>query len=311
MTNRVFKIGTRRSPLAMVQANMLKGALEKAHPEIVFELVPLKSNADWKPEKGEHHLSETLGGKGQFATEIENALLKGDVDCGVHSLKDMASFLPNGLEINHYLPRADARDVLISGKYKSITDFTVGCVVGTCSLRRQAIALSHNSDISIVPFRGNVQTRLDKLNDGQVDATFLAKAGLDRLGVSVDIAHVLEPEEMLPACGQGIVCMETRQGDDEANQILKSISCEATAYCAIAEREVLKILDGSCHTPISAYALLEDGDLYLRALVASEDGRQVFHDEHRAPVTSREEAFLIGQKVGDRLKEKVPPELLE
>lgn len=306
-----IRIGTRRSPLAMVQAEMLKKALSAAHPEIEFEIVPMKSDADWKPAEGEKPLSENLGGKGQFATEIEDAIIKGVVDCGVHSLKDMSSFLPETLEINHYLPRADARDVLISVKHNTIKDLSAGCVVGTCSLRRSSLLLSHNKDIKVVPFRGNVQTRLDKLNEGQVDATLLAKAGLDRLGIEIEHAHVIEPEDMLPACGQGIVCIETRKGDKRVQDIMAAINCKKTAYCATAEREVLKILDGSCHTPIGAYAIIEDGSLYLRALVASEDGQTVIRDEHRGNVHNIEEARAIGQIVGQRLKQDVPQEMLE
>lgn len=306
-----IRIGTRRSPLAMVQAEMVQAALFAAHPQINFEIVPMISQADWKPAEGEKPLSENLGGKGQFASEIEDAIVTGRVDCGVHSLKDMSSFLPETLEINHYLPRADARDVLISVKHNTIKDLSAGCVVGTCSLRRSSLLLSHNPDIKIVPFRGNVQTRLDKLYEGQVDATLLAKAGLDRLGIHIDHARVIEPEDMLPACGQGIVCIETRKGDVRVQGIMAAINCEKTAYCAVAEREILKILDGSCHTPIGAYAIMDGGMLYLRALVASQDGQIIFRQEHRGAVHSSEEARAIGQIVGQRLKQDVPQDMLE
>jgi len=186
-----------------------------------------------------------------------------------------------------------------------------GCVVGTCSLRRASLVLSHNSTVEIVPFRGNVQTRLDKVREGKVDATLLAKAGLDRLGLDVPEAHIIEPEDMLPACGQGIVCIETREGDTHTQRLLDAISCIPTSYCAIAEREILRMLDGSCHTPIGAYAVLEGNRLYLRGLVASNDGREIYRDEYRAKVTNTDEALAVGQIVGQRLKDVVPEGFLE
>ena len=223
----------------------------------------------------------------------------------------MASFLPEDLVLSHVLPRADARDVLISVKHSSITDLTAGCVVGTCSLRRASLSLSINPNIKIVPFRGNVETRLQKVRDGQVAATLLAKAGLDRLGLDVKEAHVIEPEDMLPACGQGIVCLEIRVGDDRVQGILDAIHCQKTGYCAIAEREVLKILDGSCHTPIGVYAIFDNDQMYLRALVASEDGQTVYRDEYRARVKNDEEAQAVGKIVGQQLKQMLPSGFLE
>lgn len=306
MIDKTLKIGTRGSPLALVQANMVKDALMNAHDGLNIEIVVIHSNADWRPEEGEKPLSEENGGKGLFASEIEEQIASGTIDCGVHSLKDMASFLPEGLVINHYLSRADVRDVLISVKYNSISDLPAGCVVGTCSLRRASLVLSHSSNVEIVPFRGNVQTRLDKVLAGQVDATLLAKAGLDRLELDVPEASVIEPEEILPACGQGIVCLETREGDTKTQNLLDAINCEPTSYCAVAEREVLRILDGSCHTPIGAYAVLEGDDLYLRGLVASNDGQEIYRDEYCAKVTNISEALAVGQIVGKHLKDIVP-----
>lgn len=311
MTENILKIGTRGSPLALVQANMVKDALESAHKDLDVEIVVIQSNADWKPEDGEKPLSEENGGKGMFASEIEEQIAAGTVDCGVHSLKDMASFLPDGLVINHYLPRADVRDVLISVKYTSISDLPAGCVVGTCSLRRASLVLSHNPNVKIVPFRGNVQTRLDKVRSGRVDATLLAKAGLDRLELDVDEASTIETDEMLPACGQGIVCIETRGGDERTQSLLNAINCQDTALCAMAEREVLRILDGSCHTPIGAYAVIEGDMFYLRGLVASNDGQEIYRDEYRAKVTNASEALAVGQIVGQRLKDVVPEGFLE
>lgn len=311
MTKNILKIGTRGSPLALVQANMVKVALEAAHTGLKAEIIVVQSSADWKPEDGEKPLSEEDGGKGLFASEIEEQIAAGSVDCGVHSLKDMASFLPKALVIKHYLPRADVRDVLISVKHNSIKGLPAGCVVGTCSLRRASLVLSHNDDVKIVPFRGNVHTRLSKVRNGQVDATLLAKAGLDRLALELPEAHIIEPEDMLPACGQGIVCIETRKGDTHTQSLLDAINCIPTSYCAIAEREVLRILDGSCHTPIGAYAVLEGDMLYLRGLVASNDGQKIYRDEYRARVINNDEALAVGQIVGQRLKDVVPTGFLE
>lgn len=306
----VFRIGTRGSPLALVQANMLADALRKAHSDLVLEIVPIKSSADWNKGDGEKPLNEEAGGKGLFAKEIEQALLDGAVDCGVHSLKDMAAFLPDGLEINHYLPRADARDALISEKYSSIDDLPAGSVIGTCSVRRQALLLAKKVDMKIVPFRGNVQTRIDKVSAGQVDATFLGMAGLVRLGIKSDMIHAIDVEDMLPACGQGIVCMEMRAGDARVQGILDAVHCEETGYCAVAEREILRILDGSCHTPIGAFAEVDGQALTLRAVVASLDGQDIYEEALTRECSSVEEARDIGRHVGNALKEKVPSGIL-
>lgn len=306
----LFRIGTRGSPLALKQADILKNALQVAHPDLKIEIVPIKSAADWKKSDGEKPLYERDGGKGQFAKEIEQALLEGAVDCGVHSLKDMAAFLPEGLEINHYLPRSNPLDAFISRKYQSIAELPEGSVIGTCSVRRQALLLAKCSDLKIVPFRGNVQTRLDKVEAGQVDGTFLAMAGLERLGISNDMIHPLSEEEMLPACGQGIVCIEIRSGDERAHDILDPVHCQKTGFCAAAEREVLKVLSGSCHTPVGVYAQIENGVLILRAVVASLDGRQVFEERAKVACSFIEEAKELGLKIGTRLKAKVPQGIL-
>lgn len=294
--------------MALTQANMLKSAINTAYPDLIIEIVPIKSAADWKKQDGEQPLSEENGGKGQFAKEVEEAILSGAVDCGVHSLKDMAAFLPEGLEITHVLPRADVRDAFISAQYKSIEDLPKGAVVGTCSVRRQSLLLASRPDLKVVPFRGNVQTRLDKISAGQVDATFLAMAGLTRLKIESDMIHAIEVDDMLPACGQGVVCMETRIDDERAQKILASVHCDETGLCAAAERQILKVLDGSCHTPMGAFAVLEDGRMELHAVVASLDGKQIYEEELIGACASMEEAISIGQAVAHILKDKVPPE---
>ena len=302
----VFKIGTRTSPLAMAQAHLLKNALIHAHPDLKIEIVGIKSKADWKKSEGEKPLSEEQGGKGLFAKEIEEAILNGQVNCGVHSLKDMSSFLPQGLQIRHFLPRANPQDAFISNAYSHISELPEGATIGTCSARRKAIALSLRPDLKILPFRGNVQTRLDKIKEGQVDATFLAMAGIGRLKIKDSIIHPMSHAAMLPACGQGIVCMETQEDDAESARILEAVNCTDTRYSAVAEREVLRALDGSCHTPISAFAEKIGDSLNLRAEVYSLDGAQMFKEAQTMPCSSIEEALRLGQSVGLALNQILP-----
>lgn len=305
-----FKIGTRNSPLAMVQAEIVKAALEKAHASLSVEIVPIQSNADWNKANGEVPLSEEAGGKGMFATEIEAMIRDGVVDCGVHSLKDMATELPKGLVINHVLKRADVRDAFISAKARRLEDLPQGAVIGTCSPRRAALALHKRPDLKIVPFRGNVGTRLEKVKKGQVDATFLAMAGLERLDIQNHIIHPMAVEDFLPACGQGVVCIETRQEDGYTQQILDKINCTETYLCAVAEREVLRVLDGSCHTPIAAYGVMHGKDLILKAQVLSLDGQQVFKEQVNSAYQSIFDPVELGRQLGESLKEKIPDAIL-
>jgi hydroxymethylbilane synthase len=311
MSETAFKIGTRGSPLALKQANMLCEALQEAHPERSFEIVPIKSAADWQAKDGETSLCSKNGGKGQFAKEIEELILNGTLDCGVHSLKDMASFLPDGLVVEHYMARADARDAFICKDYADIMDLPEGAVIGTCSPRRQALALAKRPDVKLVPFRGNVKTRLDKVEKGQVDATYLAMAGLTRLEIEDDMIHAVDVDDMLPACGQGIVCMEMRAGDETTRKILDAVHDAPAGLCATAEREVLYMLDGSCHTPMAAYAVMEGDNLFLRAIVASPDGQTCFEEELSALCKTTDQAKAIGRSVGEALKAALPEGFLE
>ena len=306
MSESTFKIGTRGSPLALRQAEMLKNSLQAAHSDLVIEIIPIKSAADWKPKDGEKALCDKNGGKGQFAKEIEDRILDGSLDCGAHSLKDMASFLPEGLVIEHYLPRADARDAFICKNYSSLIDLPQGATMGTCSPRRQALALVKRPDLKVVPFRGNVKTRLDKIEAEQVDATYLAMAGLSRLGIDDPMIHPVEVDEMLPACGQGIVCMEIREDNARAREILDAVHDQAAGFCAAAEREVLRALDGSCHTPMAAYAVIENDELYLRAVVACPDGSVQYVEEKRRACSSDVQAAAIGLEVGQQLRRALP-----
>jgi hydroxymethylbilane synthase len=306
----IFRIGTRNSPLALKQADQLQSALKNAHPDLMVEIVPIRSNADWKKGEGEKPLAEEAGGKGLFAKEIEERILAGEIDAGVHSTKDMASFLPEGLALEHVLPRANPCDALICQKAKTIEDLPQGAVIGTCSPRRQALALSKRPDLKIVPFRGNVGTRIQKIKDGQVDATFLAMAGIERLGIEDDLIHPLAAEAFLPACGQGAICMEIREGDNCAKTIFDAVNCIDTLRCVTAERAVLKVLDGSCHTPLAAYAVMKGEALCLKAVVASVDGREIYQEQNEQSCPDVESAANIGREVGERLKAAAPAGIL-
>ncbi len=334
--NKIIRIGTRGSPLALVQANTVCAKLAEAHPDLQTEIVVIKTSGDWKPSDGEVRLSEAEGGKGQFAKEIEQALLAGEIDAAVHSMKDMDSHLPDGLVLDHMLEREDPRDALLlrdrvslGGELSSddlannsqlkdggFSALPEGCVVGTASVRRAAFLLSRRPDLKIVPFRGNVQTRIDKLrgenSDGSVGCTLLAMAGLNRLGLADEVDVVLGVEDMLPAAGQGAVGIEVREGDEDEDvlSIFSHISCFNTVVCVKSEREVLRILDGSCHTPIGAYATYEGGELWLRVRVSSLDGQQNFEDEIRGAVENVEDAIKLGHEIGRRLKKKIPPGIL-
>ncbi len=306
MADKIFKIGTRDSPLAMRQANILAELLGEAHKDLDIQIVPIRSKADWKKSEGEKPLSEEAGGKGLFAKEIEQALIRGEVDCGVHSLKDMASELPEGLVIHHVLERANPQDALICNKYSSLNELPEGAVLGTCSTRRAAIALNLRPDLNIMPFRGNVQTRIDKIAAGQVDATFLAMAGLERLNIQNDMIHPVSVKNMLPACGQGIICMESREGDTNAHTILNAVNHTPTALCATAEREVLSVLDGTCHTPISAYATLDRQTLSLKVQIYSLDGQQKYEAEQVASNVTLDSAKQCGASIGQKLLDEMP-----
>ncbi len=306
---RILKIGTRGSPLALLQTQMVADALRAAHPDLQVEQVAITTSGDWKPSHGETRLSEIQGGKGLFAREIERALLEKEIDCAVHSLKDMPSFLEPGLVIEHVIKRADPHDAFISHKVSHYRDLPEGAVVGTSSLRRQAFILSKRPDLKVVPLRGNVQTRLDKLKEGLVDATFLAQAGLDRLGLNGDFIHPLVASDMLPACAQGTIGIETRDGDIATQALLDAIHHEETGLRSFAERAALQVLDGSCHTPIGAFARFEAGEMVLELAVASLDGVQVFSQRGTAPVETREQAEGLGWAVATDLKKRTPSDL--
>lgn len=305
-----LRIGTRGSQLALKQTNLVATRLKGAHPNLDIEIIEILTSGDWKPSQGETRLMESKGGKGQFAHEIEQRMLAGEIDCAVHSLKDMPSFLPDGLEINHFLEREDPRDAFLSVKYKSFSEMPEGAVVGTSSLRRQAFLLHKYPHLKVAPLRGNVPTRIEKLQQGQVDATFLAMAGLNRLGLTSFVTDILESDVFLPACGQGIIGIEMRSGEADIAALFDKISCPTTALSAIAERTVLQILDGSCHTPVGAYAVMNDGRMTLKCALAMPDGTHYLDDSIEGPVANTVDARTLGQVLGHRIKPRVPEGVL-
>jgi len=309
---KTLKIGSRGSPLALRQVEMVQDALALEFPDLETEVVIIETSGDWKPSDGEVLLSEYEGGKAQFAKEIEEALLAGEIDCAVHSMKDMDSFLPDGLVIDHMLPREDARDALLfsddvrGGTCSGIHSIPENARVGTASVRRAAFLLSKRSDLKIEPLRGNVQTRIGKLRVGQVDVTMLAMAGLNRLGIADEADVILEPEEMLPAAAQGAVGIEIRASDDTVLSVFSRISDLKTVLCVKCERSVLKALNGSCRSPIACYAILNDGEMWVRVCVYALDGTQVFEDEIRGVVDNVDGAQSLGMSLGERLKKRIP-----
>ncbi len=322
MAKKIIKLGTRGSPLALAQANMVKTLTETAVPDVEIQITIIKCNADWTPKQGEVALDEHKGGKGQFASEIEAHLLNGTIDAGVHSMKDMDSFLPDGLHIPVMLEREDPRDALLlspaiakqntANNSQNIFDYIPqNATVGTTSVRRKAFLLETRPDLSITVFRGNVETRIEKLRNGQVDATFLAVAGLNRLGLSNHINHIIPIEDMLPACGQGAVGIETHKSRDDILSIFSQINNTYTLLCVSAERAALQVLDGSCHTPIGAHATLADNHLTLRLKLATLDGRQTARLEATEPCQTIEQAENIGRTLATTLKASASTDILE
>ena len=294
-------IGTRGSPLALAQAHETMGRLIRSTglDESCFKIKVIKTTGDKIQDRP---LSE-VGGKGLFTKEIEEALLDNNIDIAVHSMKDMPVICPEGLIISCYLPREDVRDSFISTKYKSISELPNGATVGTSSLRRRAQLLNKRPDLKIVEFRGNVQTRLRKLNEGIADATFLACAGLNRLGRN-EISNPIETDDMLPAIAQGCIGIEQRKNDIEISKILSVINDKSASLRLAAERSLLLGLDGSCQTPIAGLAELNGQQMRLRGEVIRPDGSEVLQDEITCPVSEGVEmATLMAKRFRSQMGE--------
>lgn len=306
MQTKPLRIGTRGSALALAQAYETRSRLMAAFdmPEDAFEIEVIKTSGDRIQDRP---LSE-VGGKGLFTKEIEEALLDGSIDLAVHSSKDMPTFLPDGLGITAYLPREDVRDAFISPKAVTLLDLPQNAVVGSSSLRRQAMIKNLRPDIEVVTYRGNVQTRLRKLEEGQVDATLLAYAGLKRLDMGDVVTSLLEVDQFLPAVGQGAICIESRLADEVTLGMLAKIHDDETATRLNAERAFLAVLDGSCRTPIGGLATLNGNEISLRGIVLKPDGSQMHSIERSGPTADAE---AIGRDAGEALKAMMGPGFLE
>jgi hydroxymethylbilane synthase len=282
-----LRIATRRSPLALWQAEHVAALLREAHPGLEVSLVKIVTQGDRIQDRP---LSQ-IGGKGLFIKELEVAMLAGEADIAVHSMKDVPAALPEGFTLGAVLPRADARDAFLSHRYASLADLPMGACVGTSSQRRQSLLRARRPDLSILPLRGNVDTRLRKLDEGEFDAIILAAAGLTRLGLAARITEYLDTTLSLPAIGQGIVGIECRE-DAAVLALLKPLNDPITRLCLDAERAVGARLEGSCTSPIAAYATWAADTLSLRAFVGSPDGSVSF-EHHLTGPAQRPDALGI------------------
>jgi len=292
--NRNIKIATRKSPLALYQAEFVKKALLKKMPDLAIELKKITTEGD---KKLKDSLSK-YGGKGLFIKELEQAMLQNRADLAVHSMKDMTVLLPPKFTIAACCERHDPRDAFISNHYTSLVDLPKGAVVGTSSLRRQSQILALRPDLKIKLLRGNVGTRLKKLDDGKYDAIVLAAAGLIRLEKSDRITAYLSFTECLPAVGQGVIGIECREDDAELLSLLAFLNHDETAICLSAERAMNKKLEGGCQVPIAGYAFMEDGTIFLEGKVASPDGKTVLQSKAKANLTDAEN---LGKSVAEDL----------
>jgi len=282
-----LRIGTRGSPLALAQAYETRDRLSAAFdlPQDAFDIVVIKTTGDNRAMIDADRPLKEIGNKGLFTKEIEDAMIAGDIDIAVHSMKDMPTVQPEGLILECYLPREDVRDAFISPEFAAIADLPEGAVVGTSSLRRRAQLLNRRPDLRPVEFRGNLQTRLKKLDDGVARCTFLAMAGLNRLNMTGVPAHAIETNDMLPAVAQGAIGIERRSDDARAADMLAAIHDQQTGQRLAAERAFLARLDGSCETPIAGLAELEGGTLHLRGEVLRPDGSEALSDAISGPIS--------------------------
>ena len=299
-TDAPLRIGTRGSPLALAQAYETRARLGAAFglSEDAFEIVVIKTTGDNKAMIDADRPLKEIGNKDLFTKEIEEQLLAGQIDIAVHSTKDMPSAQPDGLIMSCFLPREDRRDAFVSHKYNAISDLPTGAVIGTSSLRRRAQLSKIRPDLKLIEFRGNLQTRLQKLADDVADATFLACAGLNRLDLSEVPATPVDPAEMLPAVAQGAIGIECRADDTRALGMLAAIHDTETGICVTAERAFMRALDGSCETPIAAQAYLSNDVLTLDGEILSPDGQTSYRDTTQG---GADKAEAMGRELAQRL----------
>ena len=304
-----LRIGTRGSPLALKQTGQVVDLLKAQHTALqgrgVIEIVVIRTTGD----REQSQLLSEIGGKGLFTKELDEAMLRGEIDIAIHSMKDMPTFMPEGIMLHAINERLDSRDVFISKKAKNIRELKEGATVGTASLRRKAQLLNLRPDLQIVPLRGNIDTRLKKIADGDIDATLLAFAGLKRLGREDVIMSIVDSEEILPAVGQGVLAATCREDDLRANTFIAALAHPATTLAVLAERAMLGVLDGSCHTPIAGQAqFVSEEELTLHGLILRPDGVE------KAEVTltgNGNEAERLGTRVAERLILEAGPSILD
>lgn len=299
MQTKPFRIGTRGSPLALAQAHETRSRLMAAHglSEDMFEIVVLSTKGDRITDRS----LALIGGKGLFTEEIEAQLTSGELDFAVHSSKDMPTKLPDGLHLSAFLPREDIRDAFIGRTAKRLLDLPHGATVGSASLRRQALIRRLRPDLDVIVFRGQVDTRLGKLANGEADATLLAYAGLKRLGKTDVPTELLDPVSFPPAPAQGAICIESRIGDDRINGLLEAIDDRPTHAAVTCERGFLATLDGSCRTPIAGYATVEGDHIQFRGMILTPDGSRYHEIETSGPAAS---ARKLGADAGETIRAK-------
>jgi len=303
MTKNTIRIATRKSPLALWQANEVTRQLKIHHPELNIELVTMVT-------KGDKILDAPLakvGGKGLFVKELEQGMLDGDADIAVHSMKDVPMDFPEGLYLSVIMERENPHDAFVSNNYEKLEDLPANARIGTSSLRRQLQIKAMMPEAEMLDLRGNVNTRLSKLDNGEYDAIILASAGLIRLGFEERIRHSLSPEQSLPAIGQGAVGIECREGDAEVEALIAPLRDSDTTIRLRAERALNKGLNGGCQVPIAGYALLDNNEIHLRGLVGRPDGSEVVFDEIRGPA---EQAEALGSTLAERLLSSGAREIL-
>lgn len=292
--SRTLRIATRKSMLAMWQAEHIKARLEQLHDDLTVELLPMSTRGDVILDTP----LAKIGGKGLFVKELEVAMLEGKADLAVHSMKDLPVEFPPGLELFGICEREDPRDAFVSNHYARLDDLPEGAVVGTCSLRRKCQLLAHYPHLVIRDLRGNVQTRLRKLDEGEFDAIILAASGLVRLKLTDRIKERIDVERCLPANGQGVLGIECRSDDPETKALLAPLTCPDTRSCVLAERAMNRRLQGGCQVPIGAYAELHGDQLHLRGLVGRPDGSEIVEGEIQG---HRDDAEALGAELADYL----------
>ena len=293
---KTLRIATRKSALALWQANHVEALLREAHPGIEIELVKIVTEGDRILDRP---LSQ-IGGKGLFLKELERSMLNGDSDLAVHSMKDVPANMAEGLVLDAVLPRANPYDALVSRDNRLLADLPAGSNVGTSSLRRKSQLLALRPDLTVTDLRGNVDTRLRKLDEGQYDAIILACAGLQRLGLGDRITEALQLPDWLPASTQGIIGLQCRQDDEYTRSLIEPLADSDTMVVASAERAVAQVLEATCQVPLAVHAVLADGRVKLKSMVSSPDGKQSVEAEGEAPAA---EAVTLGQRAAaDLLK---------